>query len=122
MIEQVMHRMGKAARQQLLLQIYREKSRTGIDVFVARHAGSLIQSLNWSLIMTNRSPQNTDFCRFFYTLVEAVEKLVFGANAKLTMKSTLQNAPESTISASGRVNGPRYLHRVLKNRVFLHPR
>jgi len=54
--------------------------------------------------------------------VEAVEKLVFDADAKLTMKSTLQNGSESSITASGRGNGPRYLHRVMEIRVFLHPR
>ena len=69
MIQQVMHRMGKAARQKLLLQIHREKPRAGVDVFVACHPKVSRTNTPWSLAMTNRSPQNADFGRFFYSLV-----------------------------------------------------
>ncbi|MBI3902857.1 MAG: hypothetical protein HY306_07960 [Nitrosomonadales bacterium] len=36
-IEQMVHRILKSARQKLPLQVHREESRTGVDVFVTRH-------------------------------------------------------------------------------------
>lgn len=43
-IEQMVQRMLKSARQKLLLQVHRDQSRTRVDVFVARHL--LLQNIS----------------------------------------------------------------------------